>query len=204
MAEENKQPMADQAADQNPGAVPATDQGAQSTDQDQQAAPDAGGKLFTQEDVNRIAAREAKEAQEKLLRQLGIEDFNSAKEGMQRFREWQESQKTEAEKQAEQLQKLQEQSQSLAAENEQLKAKLAAVQAGVDPNSIDDVVVLAKNYLSDDVDLNAAIGKVLEKYPHFAAAQQQQPEEKKPKFTVGDHKKPDGLDPFVAALLNKN
>jgi len=201
MAEENKQPMADQAADQNPGAVPATDQGAQSTDQDQQAAPDAGGKTFTQEDVNNLVAREVKKAQEKMLKQLGIEDFQSAKEGMQRFREWQESQKTEAEKQAEQLQKLQEQSQSLAAENEQLKAKLAAVQAGVDPNSIDDVVVLAKNYLSDDVDMNAAIGKVLEKYPHFAAAQ---PEEKKPKFTVGDHKKPDGLDPFVAALLNKN
>ena len=203
MAEENKQPMADQAADQNPGA-----QADQAAEQNPGAEPDgkqqAGGKLFTQEDVNRIAAREAKEAQEKLLKQLGIEDFESAKEGLQKFREWQESQKTEAEKQAEQLQKLQEQSQSLASENEQLKAKLAAVQAGVDPNSIDDVVVLAKNYLSDDVDLNAAIGKVLEKYPHFAAAQQQQPEEKKPKFTVGDHKKPDGLDPFVAALLNKN
>src|SRR5690606_25720975 len=193
MSEEMKQ-VADQAAEQNPGPEPA---------EQQQQAEEAGGKPFTQEDVNNIVAREVKKAQEKFLRQLGVEDFNSAKEGMQRFREWQESQKTEAEKQAEQLQKLQEQSQTLAAENEQLKAKLAAVQVGVDPNSIDDVVVLAKNYLSDDVDLNAAIGKVLEKYPHFAAAQQQQPE-KKPKFTVGDHKKPDGLDPFVAALLNKN
>jgi len=199
MAEENKQPMAGQAAGQNPGAQ--ADQAAgQNPGVEPAGKQQAGGKLFTQEDVNRIAAREAKEAQEKLLKQLGIEDFESAKEGLQKFREWQESQKTEAEKQAEQLQKLQEQSQSLAAENEQLKAKLAAVQAGVDPNSIDDVVVLAKNYLSDDVDLNAAIGKVLEKYPHFAAAQP----EKKPKFTVGDHKKPDGLDPFVAALLNKN
>src|SRR5690606_28650957 len=140
MSEEMKQ-VADQAAEQNPGAEPA---------EQQQQAEGAGGKLFTQEDVNRIAAREAKEAQEKLLRQLGIEDINCAKEGMQRYREWQESQKTEAEKQAEQLQKLQEQSQILAAENEQLKAKLAAVQAGVNPNSIDDVVVLAKNYLSDD------------------------------------------------------
>src|SRR5690554_7105139 len=60
MAEENKQPMADQAADQNPGAVPATDQGAQPTDQGQQAAPDAGGKTFSQEDVNNIVAREVR------------------------------------------------------------------------------------------------------------------------------------------------
>src|SRR5690554_3709818 len=194
MAEEMKQ-VADQAADQNPGEQPAEQQA------EQQQPEEAGGKTFTQDDVNNLVAQEVKKAQEKLLKQLGIEDFNSAKEGMQRFREWQESQKTEAEKQAEQLQKLQEQSQTLATENEQLKAKLAVVQAGVNPNSIDDVVVLAKSYLSKDVDLNTAIGKVLEKYPHFAAAQ---PEEKKPKFTVGDHKKPDELDPFVAALLNKN
>src|SRR5690606_28300574 len=154
MSAEMKQ-VADQAAEQNPGAEPA---------EQQQQAEEAGGKTFTQEDGNNIVAREVKKAQEKMMKQLGIEEFQSEKEGMQRFREWQESQKTEAEKQAEQLQKLQEQSQSLAAENEQLKAKLAAVQAGVNPNSIDDVVVLAKNYLSDDVDLHAAIGKVLEKY----------------------------------------
>src|SRR5690606_39528585 len=80
MAEENKQPMADQAADQNPGA-----QADQAAEQNPGVEPagkqQAGGKLFTQEDVNRIAAREAKEAQEKLLKQLGIEDFESAKEG---------------------------------------------------------------------------------------------------------------------------
>src|SRR5690554_4838837 len=188
----DQQIQADQAA-QKPEATPA-DQGAQPEAQD-------SGRVFSQEDVNNLVAREVKKAQEKLLKQLGIEDFNSAKEGLQRFREWQESQKTEAERQAEQLQKLQEQSKSLADENEQLKAKLTAVQAGVRPDSIDDVVVLAKNYLGDGVDLNAAIKKVLEKYPHFAAAQQQQPEDKKPKFTIGDHKKADGLDPFVAALL---
>src|SRR5690554_4856496 len=132
MSEEMKQ-VADQAAEQNPGEQPA----------EQQQAEEAGGKTFTQEDVNNLIAREVKKAQEKLLKQLGIEDFNSAKEGLQRFREWQESQKTEAERQAEQLQKLQEQSKSLADENEQLKAKLTAVQAGVRPDSIDDVVVLA-------------------------------------------------------------
>src|SRR5690625_6266165 len=53
---------------------------------------------FSQEDVNNIVAREAKKAQEKLLKQLGIEDFDNAKEGFQKFQEWQESQKTEAEK----------------------------------------------------------------------------------------------------------
>src|SRR5690606_25432631 len=103
---ENKQPMADQAADQNPGAVPATDQGAQSTHQGSQAAPDGGGQPFYQEDINNIVARKVKKAQEKMLKQLGIEDFQSAKEGLQKFREWQDAQKTEAEKQAERLKEL--------------------------------------------------------------------------------------------------
>ena len=200
MAEENKQPMADQAADQNPGA-----QADQAAEQNPGAEPDgkqqAGGKLFTQEDVNRIAAREAKEAQEKLLKQLGIEDFESAKEGLQKFREWQEAQKTEAEKQAERLKKLEESNQTLANENETLKAQLAALEAGVNPDSVADVVVLAKNMMSDDLDMKGAIQKILEKYPHFKASAK---EEQKPTFTTGEHKKPAGVDPFVAALgLNK-
>lgn len=201
MAEENKQPMADQAADQNPGAVPATDQGAQPTDQGQQAAPDAGGKNFSQEDVNNIVAREVKKAQEKMLKQLGIEDFQSAKEGLQKFREWQDAQKTEAEKQAERLKELEESSQALANENETLKAQLAALEAGVNPDSVADVVVLAKNMVSDDVDMKGAIQKILEKYPHFKASAK---EEQKPTFTTGEHKKPAGVDPFIAGLgLNK-
>lgn len=191
MSEEMKQ-VADQAAEQNPGEQPA---------EQQQQAEGAGGKTFTQDDVNNLVAREVKKAQEKLLKQLGIEDFNSAKEGMQRFREWQESQKTEAEKQAERLKELEESSQALANENETLKAQLAALEAGVNPDSVADVVVLAKNMVSDDLDMKGAIQKVLEKYPHFKASAE---EGQKPTFTTGEHKKPGAVDSFVAALgLNK-
>src|SRR5690606_31897935 len=144
---------------------------------------------------------EAKEAQEKLLKQLGIEDFESAKEGLQKFREWQEAQKTEAEKQAERLKKLEESNQTLANENETLKAQLAALEAGVNPDSVADVVVLAKNMMSDDLNMKGAIQKVLEKYPHFKASAK---EEQKPTFTTGEHKKSAGVDPFIAGLgLNK-
>src|SRR5690606_3746999 len=51
----------------------------------QPANPEGGAdkpddKGFTQDDVNAIAAREAKKAQEALLKKLGIEDFDNAKE----------------------------------------------------------------------------------------------------------------------------
>ena len=42
----------------------------------------SGETTFTQEQVNGIASKEAKKAQEKLLRDLGVEDFESAKDGL--------------------------------------------------------------------------------------------------------------------------
>ena len=43
---------------------------------------------FTQEQVNGIASKEAKQAQEKLLRDLGVEDFDSAKDGLAKYQEY--------------------------------------------------------------------------------------------------------------------
>lgn len=155
---------------------------------------------FSQEDVNNIVAREAKKAQEKLLKQLGIEDFDNAKEGFQKFQEWQESQKTEAEKQAEQLEELQSENESKDTTINQLQAQLSALKTGVIADSVEDVVALAKNYVSDDVDMDTAIKQVIEKYPHFAKEEQEQ--EEKPNFTTGQHQSNGNKnnDPFMAKL----
>jgi hypothetical protein len=157
--------------------------------------PNNQTKTFTQEDVQNIVAREAKKAQEKLLKQLGIEDFNSAKEGLQKFKEWQESQKTEAQKQAERLQQLEQQFTAVQQEKEALAAQLAAVKAGVHADFVEDVVVLAQRLVNDDTTLEEAITKVIEKYPHFKEAQQQQ-DPPKPQFSTGQHTKSSGNEPF--------
>jgi hypothetical protein len=155
--------------------------------QDQQPNND---KTFTQDDVNNIVAKEVKKAQEKLLKQLGIDDFNSAKEGLQKFREWQDAQKTEAQKQAERLQQLEQQFNAVQQEKESLAAQLAAVKAGVHADYVEDVVVLAQRLVNDDTTLEEAITKVLEKYPHFKQVQQEpQQQDPKPTFTTGQHQK---------------
>src|SRR5690625_1110678 len=164
------------------------------------ASETAEEQLFKQEDVNNIVAKEAKKAQEKLLKQLGIDDFKSAKEGMEKFREWQDAQKTEAEKQAEQLQKLESDYNSVSEENASLKAQIAAMKSGVKAESVEDVVTLAKTLVDDDTDMNEAIKKVIEKYPHFA---QEEKEEQKPSFTTGQHTKEGNLDAFAKTLLGK-
>jgi hypothetical protein len=163
-------------------------------------------KTFTQEDINNIAAKEAKKAQEKLLKQLGIDDFNSAKEGLEKFKEWQESQKTEAQKQKEQLESLSNEKESLASENENLKAQLSALKHGVKADSVEDVVALAERLVSDDVTIDDAIKQVVEKYPQFSAEEPQQGEGSKPTFTTGQHQtsgNPNN-DPFAAKLAKYN
>ena len=152
------------------------------------ADPEPPAKTFTQEDVNSLVAKEAKKAQEKLLKQLGVEDFNNAKDGLSKFKEWQESQKTEAQKQADRLKDLETNFSTASDENATLKAQISAMKAGVLAESVEDVVTLAKTMVNDDLNMDAAIAKIVEKYPHFAQ-QQEKVDDPKPSFSTGKHEK---------------
>lgn len=149
------------------------------------AEPTEPTKTFTQEDVNNIATREARKAQEKLFKELGIEDFEDAKEGMTKFKEWQDAQKTDAEKKDEKLTNLEKEHSSTKAENEFLKAQISASKQGVRADSVEDVVVLAQNLVSEEFTMEEAIKSVVEKYPHFAEKQEE--EKTKPRFSSGEH-----------------
>ena len=171
----------------------------QQQDQEGTDSQQSGENTFTQDDVNNVVAKETKKVKEKLLKDLGVDSFKNAKEGMKKFQEWQEQQKTEAEKQQEQLENLKQEKESISQENEKLKAQLSAFNKGVKPDSAEDVVTLAKNLVDDDTDMEAAIDKVIEKYPHFSGEQQE--EESKPSFTTGQHQKGDSKDSFAKTLL---
>ncbi|WLR54841.1 hypothetical protein LC048_20970 [Mesobacillus subterraneus] len=146
-------------------------------------------KSFTQEDVNNLIAKETKTTQEKLLKQLGIDDFKNAKDGLQKFKEWQESQKTDAQKQADALKALETEKGTLSEENNSLKAQVSAMKAGVTAESVEDVVALAQRLVNDDTSIDQAISQVVEKYPHFKqqAQQQEQGGTQKPSFSTGQH-----------------
>ena len=148
-------------------------------------------KPIPQWKVNKIVTREVRKAQEDLLRQLGIDDFESAKEGLQKFREWQEAQKSQEEKQLEQLKKMEQQLTGFQTENAKLKAQIAALKAGVKSDSLEDVIVLANNLVDEDTSIDEAIQKVLNKYPQFKQTTEPAEDEgeKKPKFSSGNHQK---------------
>jgi hypothetical protein len=124
-------------------------------------------KTFTQEELNAIAKREKEEGKKSILKELGFEDIKTVKDGLSKFKEWQDSQKTEAEKTA---QTLKEKEDAITSANDKLalaNAKLDAVKAGVNPKYVDDVVALAMIKISDEKPMETVLTEMKETYPNF-------------------------------------
>ena len=142
--------------------------------------PEAGegkgeeAKTFTQDELDKIV-------KERVAR---VKKDQPTKEELEAFKQWQESQKTEEEKKNEALTNAEKA--RVAAEERALLAetKVTCLSKGVASTSVDDVVILAKAMLNDDLTMEQAIDKVLEKYPSFKGEQQKQ-EQNKNGFIIG-------------------
>ena len=150
-------------------------------------------KTFTQEEVNRmIKDRVAREKKGQL-----------SKEELKAYQDWKESQKTEAEKQSEALTNAEKAKQDAEERANTLEAKVTCLSKGVLADSVDDVVILAKAMVSDDVTMDQAVDKVLEKYPSFKGVQQQE-ENKGFKIGAGSEKQKENVnDALSRAFGNK-
>lgn len=135
-------------------------------------------KTFTQEEVNKmIKDRVAREKKGQL-----------SKEELKAYQDWKESQKTEAQKQSEALTNAEKAKQDAEERANTLEAKVTCLSKGVLADSVDDVVILAKVMVNDDVTMDQAVDKVLEKYPSFKGVQQQE-ENKGFKIGAGEQMK---------------
>ncbi|NOW85316.1 hypothetical protein B0H39_003197 [Clostridium beijerinckii] len=114
-------------------------------------------KTFTQADVDKmIKDRLAREKKGQL-----------SKEELKAYQDWKDSQKTDSEKKEEAIKNAEKAKQAAEEKAASLEAKVTCLSKGVSPTALDDVVVLAKVMISDDVTIEQAIDKILEKYPHF-------------------------------------
>lgn len=154
----------------------------------QDPLPMEGGEGNDQ--LNEVEIRKLHEA--KLLKDLGVDDFEVLKKSLSDYREHQESQKTEQQKQKERMQELEKNLESKDGEVFTLNAQVAAMSSGVQADALSDVITLAKGLVSNEVDIQAAIGQVVEKYPHFKEAKQ---ENSKPNFVgTTQHKRTEQTD----------
>lgn len=127
------------------------------------------GKTFTQEDVNRLLKAEKESAKKSLLKELGVEDAKSAKDGLAKYKEIMDKDKTEAQRaqeaatEAEKSRKEAEKRAILA------EAKVEVLSAGCKPEYLEDIITLAMGKVSDDKTLSAVVKEMKEdsKYAAF-------------------------------------
>lgn len=144
------------------------------------------GKSFTQEQVNAIMAKEKKQGRNSVVTDFGFKTEAEAKAEMAAYSKWKESQKTEEQKASE---KATADSQAkVEAENRAklAEAKVEAMVLGVKPNSVDDIIALAMNKLTDDGDLKTVISELKSKYPSmFNDGASEDDKDKNEKKTTG-------------------
>lgn len=172
MAEETKNPRADDELEELEGTASgadsgtADDKGTSSDEFDGNAGKGAGkgaGKTFTQEQVTRISAREKNQGRAAAFKELGIDPKDAKTVSL--VKAFLESQKTDdqriADRQAE------DQSARVEAERRAAvaEAKAEAMMLGAKPQYVDDLVTLALAKTSDGSDLKTVIGEFKTKYP---------------------------------------
>lgn len=140
-------------------------------------------------------------AEADILKDLGASSFKDVKDALKSWQEYQDSQKTEKQKTDDRITTLEQDNTAKDDQIIQLTAELAASKSGVDAENVDDVVALANSYVSDDVTIEQAIQKVVEKYPSFKGEKEKEtkvngvfPRETHTRKTA------DISDPFAAKL----
>ena len=131
------------------------DENNQQQQQNQQAE-----KTFTQADVNRMMAAEKESGRRSILKELGVEDVTSAKEGLQKYQEYLNSQKTELQQAQENQAKLQNDYANAVAKANHAENCMTAMKAGASSDSIEDLVVLASSKVTTDKDFSTVIAEM--------------------------------------------
>ena len=120
---------------------------------------------FTQEDVNNIVAKETKKAVEKLLKDLGVEDVKSAKEGLSKFKEIQDSQKSDYDKALETIEKLTKENDTYKAEKKS-REDIDSIKSILKEKQIDEKYAKTiKKLMTDEISEESVMATIEEELP---------------------------------------
>lgn len=118
---------------------------------------DGGEKTFTQSDVNAMMAKEKRSGKSSILKLFGIADEKAAKTEAEAYKAWKESQKTDEQKQTEAQAELENSKAEAERRAQAAESKLALLEAGVNKDSLDDVLAIAIVKVTEEKDLNAVL-----------------------------------------------
>lgn len=126
------------------------------------------GKTFTQEDVNALLKKEKESAKKALLKELGVEDAKSAKDGLAKYKEILEKDKTETQKAQDTATAAEKAKQEAEKRAILAEAKVEVLSAGCKPEYLEDVITLALKKVSDDKDLSTVVKEMKEESKYSA------------------------------------
>lgn len=134
---------------------------------DQPSNPTAGGEQATPSSTQ-TAQPSADEIKASILKELGVDSVDAAKQSLTAFKQYQDSQKTETQKLQDQLAESQKQLDAAKSAQTISDAKIAALGKGVRADAVDDVIKM----VNGAEDIGKAIDEVLKKYPVFGGQQE--------------------------------
>lgn len=134
--------------------------------------PQPQPKTFTQEELNAVASREKKQGRNAVLRELGINPED--KGAIARYKTLIEQSQSNEERLNTQLQTEQTEKADALARAEMAELKLAAIQAGANPQYVDDLVMLAKSRVTETKTVQKVLEEMKSSHPMFYAEQQAQ------------------------------
>lgn len=135
---------------------------------DEVAEQESTVKTFTQEEVNRMMAKEKREGKLSVLKELGVEDVKNAKEGLKKYQEYLDAQKTEAQRAQEEAQRLAEEKAELEKKALMADIQVSALKSGIKADFLDDAIILAQNKKTDNTTYEDIFNELKQTYPNFA------------------------------------
>lgn len=127
----------------------------------QQQQPQQQPRMFTQEEVNSMMAKEKNDGRRAVMKELGLgEDINAAKQAMSGYNQWLASQKTPQQLQAEAIAQATQATNKANQRALRSEAKLSAMVKGVNPSALDDVVTIAMSKVTKDKTFDAVLDEM--------------------------------------------
>lgn len=139
----------------------------QGTQNNQQQNNQQQSTQYTQEQINTMMANEKRTARQALLKSLGIElkEGEKYEDAIKRVKGTLDAGKTQAQLDAEAKTKAEGERDEANKKVSALETKVAALSAGVKPESLDDVITLAQAQVFAGKTLEDALKELKEKYP---------------------------------------
>ena len=134
-------------------------------------------KTFTQEEVNRMMAKEKRQGKRSAIKELGFKDEKEAKKAFEEYKKWSDSQKTDGDKQDDSAKKLEVEKSIAEKKAEYAERKVVALTNGVKKEMLDDFIALASIKVTDDEDFEDVVEGMKKVYKAFFNDLEDDPED---------------------------